>query len=335
MSTWLDQLTEKARTQPKRVIFPESCEERVLQAARRVCDMGIAIPMLVGDPLQIQAAAASAGVSLEGMQIIDMGNEALVVRYILRFLEVCEDFSENALKRRTKVALNLAALMVRIGEADCLAAGVQHSTGDVILASQMMIGLADGISTVSSLGILEVPGFDGPQGNLLTITDCAVCPFPTSDELADIAISSADTMRRLLGWEPRVAMLTFSTKGSAQHERVDHVIRAVSIAQARRPDLKIDGEFQLDSAILPKVAARKVPGESAVAGKANILVFPSLEAGNIGVKLVQIFGHAIAHGPLLQGFARPVTDFSRSAPVEEMVGAITMMVVRAQEGSTS
>ena len=159
MSTWFDQLSERARRQPKRVIF--------------------------------------------------------------------QDASENALKRRTKIALNLAALMVRIGEADCLAAGVQHSTGDVILASQMMIGLAEGISTVSSLGILEVPGFDGPEGNLLTITDCAVCPFPTSDELADIAISSADTMRRLLGWEPRVAMLTFSTKGSAQHERVEHVIRAV------------------------------------------------------------------------------------------------------------
>jgi phosphate acetyltransferase len=194
----------------------------------------------------------------------------------------------------------------------------------------MLIGLKEGISTVSSMGLMMIPGYNGTEGNLLAIADCAVCPAPEPGELADIAISTADTVHSLLGWEPRVALLSFSTKGSASHENVDKVIKALELVHERQPGLLIDGELQLDSAIVPEVAARKVKGESPVAGKANILIFPDLNAGNIGVKLMQRFASAIAYGPMLQGFAKPVSDLSRGAPVEEIVGAITMLVARAQ-----
>ena len=165
---------------------------------------------------------------------------------------------------------------------------------------------------------------------MICFADCAVNARPSSEELADIALASADTVSLLLGWAPRVAMLSFSTKGSSEHEEVDRVRAAVEIARERRPELAVDGEFQLDAAIIPAVAAKKVKVPSAVAGKANVVIFPDLGAGNIGVKMVQIFAGATAHGPLLQGFARPVTDFSRSAPVEEIVGNLVMLAVTAQ-----
>jgi len=180
------------------------------------------------------------------------------------------------------------------------------------------------------MGIASIPGYEGPEGNLLAIADCAVCPSPEPNELADIAITTADTVRNLMGWEPRVALLSFSTKGSASHELIDNILRALEMVHKRRPDLLIDGELQLDSAIMPEVAAKKVPGNSPVAGRANILIFPDLNAGNIGVKLIQCFAKAVAYGPILQGFAKPVSDLSRTAPIEEIVGAITIMVVRAQ-----
>lgn len=328
-SELIQRLIEKARTQPRKVVFPESDQEKILQAARMTLDMGIAFPVLVGNSSMVQAFAASIGIPLDGFTIVDNGDEETSERFINRYMEHNQDFSAAALKRKMKNPLNFAALMVKTGEADCLAAGISHTTGDVILASQTFIGLAPGIPTVSSVGILDIPGYEGSEGNLLAIADCAVCPAPSSSELADIAIASANTMQSLLGWQPRVAMLSFSTKGSAEHESVDKVIKAVELAHERHPSLLVDGELQLDAAILPAVAAKKVPGGSPVAGRANIIVFPDLEAGNIGVKLVQIFAKCSAHGPLLQGFARPVTDFSRSAPVEEMLGAIAMVVLQA------
>lgn len=329
--TFTEQLVERARRDPKRVIFSETGEIRVLQAARRICDMGIAYPILLGAPEEIRALAEREQVSLEGFALVDTADEELRQQVIREFLAVSDLFSEKALNRKFKDATNYAAAMVRVGRADCLAAGICHTTGDVVLTAQLFIGMEPGVETPSSLGICEVPGYEGSEGNLFAITDCAVNMHPDSEELADIAIASSTTVKRLLNWEPRIAMLSFSTKGSSAHADVDKVVHAVELVREKRPDLLVDGEFQLDAAILPKAAARKVPGESPVAGKANILVFPDLGAGNIGVKLLQIFGHALAHGPLLQGFAKPVTDFSRSAPVDEMVGNLTMLVVRAQE----
>jgi len=326
----MEQLRLKARANPQRVVFPEAGEEKILRAVRQVRDMGIAYPILVGERKAISVLAGNVGISLDGITVIDHTDAGKVEQFASGYAKINPEFPASAVRRLLKDPLYFAAMMVKLDEADCMVAGLSHTTGEVIMASEMIIGLQDGISTVSSTGILSIPGYEGPEGNLLGIADCAVCPAPDSKELADIAISTADTLNRLLGWEPRVALLSFSTKGSATHERVDTVLKALEMVRERRPELLIDGELQLDSAIVPEVAARKVKGASPVAGKANILIFPDLNAGNIGVKLVQRFAKAVAYGPLLQGFAKPVSDLSRGAPVEEILGATTMVAVRAQ-----
>jgi phosphate acetyltransferase len=326
----IEQLQLKAKANPQKVVFPEANEEKILRAARQVRDVGIAYPILVGEPKTVSALAAGIKVSLDGINVVSHTDAGKVEQFVSEYAKINPDLPASAVKRMLRDPVYFAAMMVKLDEADCMVAGLSHTTGEVILASEMIIGLQEGISTVSSTGILSIPGYEGPEGNLLGIADCAVCPAPDSKELADIAISTADTLHRLLGWEPRVALLSFSTKGSATHERVDTVLKALEMVRQRRPEMLIDGELQLDSAIVPEVAVRKVKGKSPVAGRANILIFPNLDAGNIGVKLVQRFAKAVAYGPLLQGFARPVSDLSRGAPVEEIVGAITMVVVRAQ-----
>ena len=326
----MEQLRLKAKANPQRVVFPEATEEKILRVSRLVQDMSIAYPILVGEPKTLSVLAASIGVSLESIKVVDHTDQEKVEHFVSGYSKINPDFPAAAVKRMLKDPLHFAAMMVKLDEADCMVAGLSHTTGEVIMASEMIIGLQEGISTVSSMGIMSIPGYEGPEGSLLGIADCAVCPAPDSKELADIAISTADTVHKLLGWEPRVALLSFSTKGSASHERVDTVLKALEMVRERRPELLIDGELQLDSAIVPEVAARKVKGGSPVAGKANILIFPDLSAGNIGVKLVQQFAKAVAYGPLLQGFAKPVSDLSRGAPLEEIVGATMMVVVRAQ-----
>lgn len=326
----IEELQSKARKNPKRIVFPEATEEKILLAARRVRDMGIAFPVLVGNRDAIIEAAKKINISLDGIEIVDHADASIVDKYVSEYTNINPDMPASAVKRMMRDPLNFAAIMVKLNKVDGMVAGLSHTTGEVIMASEMLIGLKEGISTVSSMGVVEIPGYQGSTGNLLAIADCAVCPAPEPNELADIAITTADTVRSLLGWEPRVALLSFSTKGSAAHENVDKVVKALEIAREKRPDLLIDGELQLDSAIVPEVAAKKIKGDSPVAGRANVLIFPDLNASNIGVKLLQRFAKAVAYGPMLQGFARPVSDLSRGAPVEEIVGAITMLVVRAQ-----
>ena len=259
--------------------------------------------------------------SLEGEE----EKEGLCEEYLERF----SDFSKKALLRKMKDPLQGAMFLAKLGKGDCVAAGREYTTAEVILAAQTIVGLREGCSTVSSLGIVNVPGFEGPQGSMFAIADCAVNVAPDARELSDIAIASADTVRSLLGWEPRVAMLAFSTCGSTEDESLLPIRESMELTRKREPALKIDGEFQLDSAIKPEVAAKKVPRESDVAGKANVLIFPNLHAGNIGVKLIQTFGKADAYGPVLQGFALPICDFSRGAPLSEMMGNLLMLLVRA------
>ncbi|MBN1851058.1 MAG: phosphotransacetylase [Deltaproteobacteria bacterium] len=329
-SDFIKILQEKAKADPKKVAFPEPLEEKILRAARRILDMGIGYPILVGEPQAVSLKAADIGISLDGITVVDHTDGKKVDHLVGEYAKLSTSLPGSAVRRMLRSPLYFAAMMVKLDEADCMVGGLTHTTGEVIMVSEMIVGLQEGISIVSSMGIMSIPGFEGPEGDMLGIADCAVNPAPTPTELADIAISTADTIRRLMGWEPRVALLSFSTKGSATHDRVDAVLKALEIVRKRRPDLLIDGELQLDSAIVPEVAAKKVDGESPVAGKANVLIFPDLNAGNIGVKLVQLFAKATAHGPLLQGFAKPVSDLSRAAPVDEIVGAATMAVVCAQ-----
>ena len=328
---FIEIMREKARKSPKRIVFPEATADKILMAAEKLVEMGIAQPVLVGNPSSIKASAQSAGVSLEGCKIVDNDDEQTTNDLISEYLKIEQMYSEKALRRKCKELLNYGAMMVKVGWGDCYAAGYLHSTSEVVMASQFFIGTMPGITSISSIGIVEFPSWSGPQENFLCYTDCAVQQRPSSEGLVDIAVASSYTVRKLLSWEPRAALMSFSTDGSAEHEDVDIVREAVRIAKERFPDFKIDGEFQLDAAIIPEVAAKKVARPSEVAGRANILVFPNLGAGNIGVKSAQIFAGAIAYGPIMQGFAKPVTDFSRSAPMDEIIGNLAMLVVLAAE----
>ena len=225
--------------------------------------------------------------------------------------------------------MNFCLVMEAVGDADVTFAGINYTTGDVLFGAQQIIGLKEDLTSISSIGLCEIPGYEGSEGNLLAITDSAVAVNPSAEELSDIAIAACDTMKALLDWEPRCAMVSYSTLGSGQGELVEKVTDAVRIANGKRPDLSIEGEFQLDAAIKPEVAAKKVKRESKVAGKANILVWTNLDVGNVAVKLIQAFGKADAYGPMLQGYNKIVCDCSRGAPVSEIKGNIVISAVRA------
>lgn len=327
----LGRLTEKAKAAPKAVVYPEAVEGNILLAARKACDMGVARPVLVGGKREIEEAAAGLGIGLHGMTIATP--EAGMERCLEKYAALPDALPEEAARYMLLEPLNFAALMVRTGEADAMVAGFRYTTGEVILSGQMFVGLAEGISTPSSLFLMDIPGWEGSEGSLLVFADCAICPDPGVEELADIAISTADTARSLLAWEPRVAMLSFATRGSAEHPKVEAVRQAVELVKSRRPDLLVDGEIQADAALIPEVAAKKITDGSAVGGRANVLVFPDLASANIAYKLVQRLAGAAAYGPLLQGFSRTVSDLSRGATVDDIVGLTVMSVVRAGFGA--
>lgn len=329
----MEKLELRAKADPKRIAFPESDNETILQACAQMVKRGVGHPVLIGVKADVEKAAAEYGVSTEGFEYYDNTDEAelekLAATYTARFNSP-DDLSDKAVKRNAKNALNCAMLLSKTDVVDGVAAGRVLTTGDVLRAGLKIVGVKEGYKVISSIGILDVPGFQGPEGQMLAIGDCAVNPAPDAHDLADIALASAETVEKLLGWEPRVAMLSFSTDGSAEHDSITPIKESIEIARKREPNLKIDGEFQLDTAINPEVAAAKLKRESDVAGKANVLIFPNLHAGNIGVKLIQTFGKGDAYGPVLQGFAKPLSDFSRGAPLSEMMGNIIMLVVRAQ-----
>ena len=326
----LDQLYEKAKQDPQKVAFPEATNEKMMQAAFETGRDGYIIPILVGDGEQINALIAERGYDASVFTIVDINDEAYRDECIAKYVALPDTrLKEKPLIKRMKDPLYFAMVMQAVGEAEVTFAGIDNTTGDVLLAGQMIVGLKPGIATISSIGLCEIPGYEGSEGNLLAIGDSAVCANPNPEQLASIAISACDTVSSLLGWEPRCAMVCYSTLGSGKGELIDKVKEALAIAQEARPDLAIDGEFQLDSAIVPAVAAKKVKRESKVAGKANVVIWPDLNVGNVAVKLIQQFGHADAYGPFLQGFNKIVCDCSRGAPVSEIKGNIVMSAVRA------
>ena len=326
----LDELRKKVQAHPAKVAFPEGGNEKMMQAAFECREEGCIIPILVGDAEALKAQASERGYDAAAFCYADLSDEALKTDLIQKYVALPDTrLKEKALARRMQDPLYFAMVMQAVGEADVTFAGIDYTTEDVLLAGQMVIGLKEGISTVSSIGLCDIPGFNGSEGELLAVGDSAVCANPTEEQLADIAISACETVKELLDWEPRCAFVSYSTDGSGQGVLIDMVRIAVKIAREKRPDLKLDGEFQLDAAIVPAVAGKKVKRESEVAGKANILIWPDLNVGNAGVKLIQILGHANAYGPLLQGFKKIVCDCSRSAPVDELKGNIIMSAVRA------
>ncbi len=326
----LDKIYEKAKLNPQRVAFPEADNEKIMQAAYECGKDGYIIPILVGNVEQLKALCAERGYEESAFTFVDIEDEEYKNKLIAAYVaQPGRMLTEKSLNRRMKNPLYFATVMQAVDEADVTFAGIDNTTGDVILAGQMVVGMQPGIATISSIGLCDIPGFDGSEGTLLAIGDSAVCTNPDAEQLASIAISACDTVSSLLDWEPRCAIVCYSTKGSGSGELIDKVIEAARIANEQRPDLAIEGEFQLDAAIVPAVAAKKVKEESKVAGKANVVIWPDLNVGNIAVKLIQQFGKADAYGPMLQGFQKIVCDCSRGAPVSELKGNIVISAVRA------
>ena len=328
----IDKIKAKAKQNVKHIVLAEGSEPRTVQAARRIVDQGIAGVTLLGDRVEIEKVAAQTGTGLTGIALVDPKASDKTEAYISLLVELRKAKGmtpEQAKALVTGDTLYYGALMVKTGDADGMVAGAINSTGNVLRPALQIIKTAPGISVVSGAFIMEVPNAAYGDGGVLIFGDCAVLPNPDADQLAAIAIASAQTGKQLTGMDPKVAMLSFSTKGSAEHELVTKVQEATKKVHELAPDLVCDGELQADAALVESVGQLKSPG-SPVAGHATVLIFPDLQAGNIGYKLVQRLAGASAVGPIVQGLAKPVNDLSRGCSVDDIVSVVAITAVKAQ-----
>lgn len=327
MEPLFEQLKANAVAHRQRIILPESTEERTLRAADRIIAEQIADIVLIGNRDEILAVASQLQLgNIEKATVIDPENAEAIEPYAQLFFELrkSKGITIEEARAKAKDPLYLGCLIIKNGEADGQVAGAKNTTGNVLRAAFQVLKTAPGVSVVSGAFIMMLPdGCPYGENGIMVMGDCAVLPDPNAQELAQIAVSTEKTARDLAGIEPRVAMLSFSTKGSAKHERVDKVVEATRLAREMNPNMQIDGELQADAALVPSVGASKAPG-SDIAGKANVLVFPSLEVGNIAYKLVQRLAGATAVGPVLQGLAAPVNDLSRGCNVDDVYKTILL-----------
>ncbi|MBR6007550.1 MAG: phosphate acetyltransferase [Clostridia bacterium] len=322
----IDTIFAKAKSNVKHIVLPEGDEKRNIQAAAKIVKEGIATITVLGNADAVKKAAAETGTDLSGIEIIDPAASEKTASYasLLYELRKAKGMTEEEAAKKVLDPMYYGILMVKSGDADGLVSGAVHSTADMLRPALQVIKSKPGIKTVSSCFLIESPVF-----GVMIFSDCAVNIAPTAEELANIAVAAADSAVSLGGIEPKVAMLSFSTKGSAKHDNVTKVQEATALAKQLAPDLKLDGELQLDAAIVPSVGELKAPG-SEVAGHANVLVFPDLQAGNIGYKLAQRFGKSEAYGPILQGIAKPCNDLSRGYSVDDIVATVAITAVQAQ-----
>ena len=328
----IEKIKAKARADVKHIVLPEGTEPRTVQASAKILKEGVARVTLLGNPDEVRKVAAETGTDLTGVAIIDPATSEKSAAYadLLYELRKAKGMTpEQATELVTKNPLYYGAVMLKAGDADGMVAGAINSTGNVLRPALQIIKTAPGIKVVSSCVIMELPDPKWGDDGVMIFGDCAVIPNPTAEELAAIAIASAASGKQLVDIDPRVAMLSFSTKGSAKHDNVTKVQEATKMAHELAPELQLDGELQADAALVESVGQLKSPG-STVAGHANVLVFPDLQAGNIGYKLVQRLAGAEAIGPIIQGLAKPVSDLSRGCSVDDIVSVVSITAVKAQ-----
>ncbi|WP_016776167.1 phosphate acetyltransferase [Anaerophaga thermohalophila] len=327
----LNKIKVRAAENKKRIVLPEGTEERTLRAADEVLEEGFADIILIGNPNDIEKESRRLVLkNITRAKIVDPSDHPKKREYIDLLVELRKKkgMTHEEASKLVENPLYLSVLMIRNGDADGEVAGADNATGDVLRPAFQIVKTQPGISVVSGAFIMILKDKEFGEDGIIIFADGAVHPDPTTDELAEIAVSTGQTARNLLGFEPRIAMLSFSTKGSAKHEMVDKVVKATELAKQKDPSLKIDGELQVDAAVIPEIGHKKAP-DSEIAGKANVFIFPSLESGNIAYKLVQRLAHAEAIGPVLQGMAAPINDLSRGCSVSDIVSLVAITANQA------